>query len=230
MRFKSAVYSEVRGSVAGLTYQGGKGGLVVRARHRPSDPRRPEQSRIRAALASLRARWRETLTEAQRAAWRNYAAAVLEAPETGPGRRPTGEQLYVRFNLYRLQARLFGGEHDSAPSVYTQASARVEALTVIDLFNRWVVAFDNTDEWAHEVGGALLCYGSRPQNQSVVRNRWGYQLVGVVEGDPIGVPTSPKLFVTQHDYRQYQTVFGRVVVLRADGRAGVAWERRQLVQ
>lgn len=184
---------------------------------------------MRSALVSLRSRWREVLTDGQRDGWASYAAATPVDPETGPSRVTTGEMMYVRGNAVRLQAAVPGGPVDEPPSVYGLPWAEVVAVSVVAALASWAVVYRTTGAWVTETGAALVVYGSRPQNSSVNRNRWGHELVGSVLGDPGSPPSGFDFFPWKMKYVGGQRVFGRVVLLRADGRVGEVFQRPDFV-
>lgn len=72
--------TEQSGSLGGLVGSNARGGVkYYRARVRPSNPRTGAQTNVRATLSGIAAAWRNTLTNAQRAAW----SAIAGAGESG---------------------------------------------------------------------------------------------------------------------------------------------------
>jgi hypothetical protein len=99
-KFVSQVYSEIRGSVNGVTYARNRFGLYVRSKASPVQPRTPAQSERRAQLTVLSQRWR-TLSEGIRAEWRALADELTRSDTLGLTYRLTGLQAYLQFNLWR---------------------------------------------------------------------------------------------------------------------------------
>jgi hypothetical protein len=99
-KFVSQVYSEIRGSVNGVTYARNRFGLYARAKASPVQPRTPAQTERRAQLTVLSQRWR-TLTEGIRAEWRAFADELTRSDSLGLTYRLTGLQAYLQFNLWR---------------------------------------------------------------------------------------------------------------------------------
>jgi hypothetical protein len=99
-KFVSQVYSEIRGSVNGVTYARNRYGLYARSKASPVQPRTPAQTARRAQLTVLSQRWR-TLDEAIRAEWRNFADEIRRSDTLGQQYRLSGLQAYLQFNLWR---------------------------------------------------------------------------------------------------------------------------------
>jgi hypothetical protein len=99
-KFVSQVYSEIRGSVNGVTYARNRFGLYARAKASPVQPRTPAQTARRAQLTVLSQRWR-TLSEGIRAEWRALADELSRSDSLGLTYRLTGLQAYLQFNLWR---------------------------------------------------------------------------------------------------------------------------------
>jgi hypothetical protein len=104
-KFVSQVYSEIRGSVNGVTYARNRFGLYARAKASPVQPRTPAQSERRAQLTVLSQRWR-TLEESLRAEWRALADELTRSDSLGLTYRLTGLQAYLQFNLWRALLEL----------------------------------------------------------------------------------------------------------------------------
>jgi hypothetical protein len=99
-KFVSQVYSEIRGSVNGVTYARNRFGLYARAKASPVQPRTPAQTERRAQLTVLSQRWR-TLEESNRAEWRALADELTRSDSLGLTYRLTGLQAYLQINLWR---------------------------------------------------------------------------------------------------------------------------------
>jgi len=99
-KFVSQVYSEIRGSVNGVTYSRNRYGLYARSKASPVQPRTPAQAERRAQLTVLSQRWR-TLPESNRAEWRALADELTRSDSLGLTYRLSGLQAYLQFNLWR---------------------------------------------------------------------------------------------------------------------------------
>jgi len=104
-KFVSQVYSEIRGSVNGVTYARNRYGLYARSKASPVQPRTPAQSERRAQLTVLSQRWR-TLSETNRAEWRALADELIRSDALGLTYRLSGLQAYLQFNLWRALLQL----------------------------------------------------------------------------------------------------------------------------
>jgi hypothetical protein len=104
-KFVSQVYSEIRGSVNGVTYARNRYGLYARSKASPVQPRTPAQAERRAQLTVLSQRWR-TLSETNRAEWRALADELIRSDALGLTYRLSGLQAYLQFNLWRALLQL----------------------------------------------------------------------------------------------------------------------------
>ena len=85
MKFKGTLIGEASGSIASLTFSHNRGGQYVRQRTIPTNPNTVFQQAIRSLVSELTSRWQNTLTEAQRAAWDQYAVQVPLLDPLGAG-------------------------------------------------------------------------------------------------------------------------------------------------
>jgi len=92
--------SEARGSVGSLTYNTWRGISIVKARAGPTTQYSDDQVALRALTALATASW-QSITDAQRDAWRQYASEHLDSDWTGNPKRLTGYNWYVRINVRR---------------------------------------------------------------------------------------------------------------------------------
>lgn len=80
MRIRSALFTTMTGKLGGSVGSTSRGGLqTLRKLVRPHNPRSEEQTLLRSGITAITARWRATLTDAQRAAW----AALAGPAESG---------------------------------------------------------------------------------------------------------------------------------------------------
>jgi hypothetical protein len=127
-KFVSQVYSEIRGSVNGVTYARNRFGQYARAKASPVQPRTPAQTQRRAQLTVLSQRWRN-LPESNRAEWRAFADELIRSDTLGQTYRLTGLQAYLQFNLWRALLGLAPQDNPpaqlDAPSPITISSVNV---------------------------------------------------------------------------------------------------------
>jgi hypothetical protein len=125
--------------------------------------------------------------------------------------------MYIRSNVTRLQAGL--PRVDAGPTVPTLAAMTTPVISNASVAtNSWDVAFDNTDAWANEDDGALICFGSRSKSVGTNFFKGPYRFTQVVAGDAVTPPTSPATITNPFVLILGQRVFVRIVAVRADGR------------
>jgi hypothetical protein len=197
-KFVSQVYSEIRGSVNGVTYARNRFGAYARAKASPVQPRTAAQSERRAQLTVLSQRWR-TLDESLRAEWRALADELTRSDTLGLTYRLTGLQAYLQFNLWR--ALLGIAAQDNPPP-------QLDAPSPISIS---AVNFDARDELLQVTftpspyAGALAIWATAPFSRGinfVAPSR--YRLVAIRRPTTFGGNlTSP-----QNIGAEYQTKFG----------------------
>jgi len=92
--------SEARGSVGSLTYNTWRGISIVKARTGPLKQYEAAQVDVRTKAAAATASW-QSLTDAQRAPWYDYANAHTDIDWTGNPARLTAYNWYIRINVRR---------------------------------------------------------------------------------------------------------------------------------
>jgi hypothetical protein len=216
MLVKSALVTQMSGSIGGLTATRNRAGMVLRARALPVNPGSAYQAVVRNHLSNLAAYWLSDLTAAQRAAWELYAQNTSMLGKLGDPVQLTGQQHFIRANAARLQASLT--QVDDAPTDFVLAVGTLPGAIGDAGDDQILVAFDNTDEWANEEGGALLVLGSPPQNVTINYYRGPYRYIGKVDGDAVTPPTSPEAFDLPWPIAEGQRCFVHFRFTRADGR------------
>lgn len=216
MKFSSLVYAAVSGSIGGITYAHNQGGMYSRARAIPTNPNTVQQQALRNAVGQLTTAWSQTLDDAQRAAWATFAANVPLLDALGQSRTISALAWYVKANSLRLQSGL--SRIDDGPVVYELATLTLPVVALTASGTTASLTFTNTDDWANEVGGALLVYASRAQSGTINFFNGPYRYAGRVNG-AASPPTSPATitlpFVTGPAGSKQ---FFRIVAVRADGR------------
>lgn len=211
--------ASISGSVAGTTFSRNRGGPYMRTRAIPTNPNTPAQQAVRSFLAQLAVLWTSLLTSTQREAWDTYALNVPLPNSQGEPRNVGGVGMYQRSNVTRLQAGL--ARVDDGPTIPTVASMTLPVVSGASVStNSWSLAFDNTDDWANEDGGALICAGSRSRSIGINYFKGPYRFTQVVLGNATTPPTSPVVITNPFLLILGQKVFAKVVVVRADGRVG----------
>ena len=209
------LFTQLSGSIGGLTGYQGKGGLTLRARAIPTDPCSDRQALVRSVVAFLIARWSETLTQDQRDAWAEYADKVELTGPLGDLRKVSGMNHYIRSNTTRRMA--LHTILDNAPTLFDLSALSPVVLEAAPGTDGMSVVFSNADEWATAVGGHLYVFQSRPQNPTVNYFRGPYVLAHSVAGAATP-PTSPDTWTSPFALAAGQKVFARVCASTADGR------------
>ncbi len=216
MLYKSALVTDLSGSIGGMTASHNKGGRYFRARVVPTDPSTTFQTPLRSFMNSLSNRWVETLTQVQRDAWAVYASAVPLVNPFGDPKFVSGINMFVRSNIPRLQQVL--PQVDDAPTIFDLGDFTHNANGVDATADEIDVNFTPADAWVGEDDAAMLVYVSRPQNASVNFFKGPYRLAGAVLGDATTPPTSPEAIALPFPVVAGQRVYYREEVTRADGR------------
>lgn len=120
MKFKSQVFTQASGSIGGQTFSHNRGGMYTRARAIPTNPNSPRQALARAALTASVMQW-NSLTDAQRAGWDNYAQNTPVTNVLGDQIILSGQQQFVRSNSYRIRAGL--AVVSAAPVIFNTGEA-----------------------------------------------------------------------------------------------------------
>lgn len=216
MKFKSALMTQVSGSIGGMTGSHNKGGMYFRGRSIPTNPQTAFQTAVRNALTSLVNAWSGTLTQAQRDAWDVYAINTPTTNALGDTVTRSGQQEYIGANIPRLQAGM--SPVDDAPTVFNRGEF-TDPTIAIDTANDEVdVSFDNTDAWANEDDASMVVFASRPQNAGVNFFKGPYRFAGSIDGNATTAPTSPAAIALPFAVTAGQKVFVQVRVTRSDGR------------
>jgi hypothetical protein len=188
-KFVSQVYSEIRGSVNGVTYARNRYGLYARSKASPVQPRTPAQSERRAQLTVLSQRWR-TLPESNRAEWRALADELTRSDALGLTYRLSGLQAYLQMNLWRALLGLAPQDNPpaqlDAPSPITISRVNVDPTDAL-----LEVAFTPTP-----YAGAIAIWATAPFSRGinfVAPSR--YRIVSIIRPTAFGGNiTSPQGF------------------------------------
>ncbi len=216
MLFKSQVFTQVSGSVGGLTFARNRGGLYTRARAIPTNPNTASQVAARTALSTLVDAWTTILTLAQRDAWETYAKNTPVVNVFGDPKLLTGQQMYIRSNQPRVrngEARVDDGPTTFDLGTFTTHSIAISAASPSDID----VGFTNTDSWAVAVGGFLFVGISRQQNPSINFFNSPFRALGSVDGAVIA-PTSPETLISDFTYAEGNKAFATARASQPDGR------------
>lgn len=93
------IHGEMKGSIAGNTWQAGRFGQVVRQKRTPVNPATEAQGTVRVDLAQANAGWK-AITQANRENWSEFAQNTPWRNAFGDETLLTGRQMYVRTNTF----------------------------------------------------------------------------------------------------------------------------------
>lgn len=217
MLFKSPIFAQASGSIAGTVFSRNAGGMYVRSRSNPTNPNTVNQQAVRDAMRTLVLNWTQALSETSRNNWNTYAFNTPTLNKLGEATHKTGQQMYIRGNIARLQAGL--DATSSAPSVFdTGIFNAITSVTADQSTGNIVVAYNDNDPWCNEDGAALLIYQSRPQNATRTFGKGPFQLATAILGDNTTPPTSPATFASLFPMVEDQKIFLQLRVTYVDGR------------
>ena len=207
------------GSLGSIVFSHNRFGSYMRARVVPTNPGSAAQVLARNRMSDLTNRWLNTLTAAQRDAWTTYAANVPVTNRIGEQIYLTGLNWYVACNSFRDSEPTLS-RVDDGPTIFNLSAFTVLAPpTASEATQQVSVTFPNTDDWADD-DGAMLMFGTRPQNPSVNYNNLSYRYGASVLGDTAIPPTSPATLAYPFTFVAGQRIFVRFNVSQADGRIG----------
>jgi hypothetical protein len=205
------------GKQGGVVFSRNRTGPYVRNRAIPVNPNTPRQAALRASLAFLQNRFRNTLTTAQRSAWETYALNTPLLGRMGNMIVVTGANMYARVNVVLVQAGL--SPADDAPTIFdTGVPEQSLVVTGSEATQKLSVAFDDTADWCDEDGSCQSLFMGLPQNPT--RNYFGgpWRFADSIDGDSVTPPTSPVEIDAPFGFAEAQKVWIYSVIARADGR------------
>lgn len=210
--------TDARGSIGGQTHSRNRYGAYVRARTTPVNPRSARQSMARAITALVSTLWRSAVSEAQRDAWRVFAANVPASNKLGESINLAGFNQFYKSNVAAKNAGLV--EILPAPVLFTLPGEDPDYTCDIDATTgKLTIAFDEDRSWCSEDNAAMIVQVGLPQDPSIGFFNGPWRHAGIVPGDN-GVPvTTPNTDIdVPFQVAADQKVWTRAKILRADGR------------
>ncbi len=228
MKITSTIIASGSGSLGGLTASRNKGGLYLRARAIPTNPNTTQQQNVRQAMATLADAWTNLLTQVQRDGWDVYAANTPVIDTLGASMLLTGQQMYLRSNIPRIQSGY--ARVDASPTIFDFGSFSTPGMAGPTASNdSFDLSFTNTDLWANETGSYMTVFVGRPTNPSVRYFKGPYRLAAGIIGDDTTAPTSPSTIVSPFTLTAGQRLNIKVNVTRVDGRYSGAFRTNKIV-
>jgi hypothetical protein len=179
MKYVSALLTAASGKVRGLVASHNKGGTYFRGKTIPVNPNSAGQVLARSRVSTLQARFRLTLTAAQKAAWAVYAANVNVIDRLGNSVLLTAQNWYVKANSIRMQGSF--PVADAAPTTFSLSTLSPLAATVTASTTNLLMSWVNVDDWqgATTTAGVNI-YASRPQNATINYFTGPYAFAGTI--------------------------------------------------
>lgn len=197
MLVKSALVTQMSGSIGGMTGSHNKGGMYLRARSIPTDPQTSRQTNVRDMMTMYSQMWSQVLSAPQRAGWDTFAGNVPIINPLGDSILLSGQQHYLRANVGRSAASTQLAPTvpltsiNTAPTIMELPMLAPPTVPVFDEGAAIQIGFDDTNGFVDEPTAAILIYMGRPRNPGREYFKGPYRLVGMIQGDAVTAPTSP---------------------------------------
>jgi hypothetical protein len=166
----SPVWSIIRGSIAGTTYSTSPSGMIIaRQRTMPVNPNSGYQQLIKAAMIFAAGEWGNTLLQADRDAWDNWASA--NGPLTGRQRFLAGQifQQYMEQNAFNgwvsAATNLFAPDFQGTPAMYITPGTFAQPAST-------GVQFDLYNSSPHLVNICVELSPPQPQTVNFYKGPW----------------------------------------------------------
>lgn len=214
MKFTGTIGSGFSGSLGGIVASHNSFATYFRTRAIPVNTQTAQQQAVRSVFATLASRWTDTLTQVQRDGWATYALNT-------PGNK-SALNWYIACNSVRRQTAPVGGGPlayvDNAPTNFSLANLTPPSIAATSGSpGEASVVFANTDQWANEVGGALLIQIARQYSPSINFFVGPFQLAHMLLGAVIP-PTSPLAVDSMFAAAAGNKMTARFIACLADGR------------
>jgi len=209
MLYKSTIFSEASGKLAGSVFSHNRSGQYIRAKGALVNPNTARQVAVRGLMTAAGVGWR-ALSDTQRAEWQTYGDNVPVLSPLGVSTLLTGRQWYLGSRTGRVNAGL--AVVDDAPVTFQRGNSGVSGFTA-NADPAIAITYGTGQGWQSS-GGGLSVQVSQPQNGTVNYFKGPFEkLATVAFGDvspgdiTVGLPT---LAIGQ-------ALFIRVVALSSNG-------------
>jgi hypothetical protein len=217
MKFLSPVYSQVTGSIGGITYSHNRYGYYSRTRVVPVNPSSSRQQAVRGNFLALANDWLNALTAAQRAAWNLYASNVTVKDKMGQDINWTGYNHFLRTNLVAVPGNV--SQVNDGPTIFSLAEGDVTfAATISEATQLISVTFDTNLDWVGEDDALMQVSMSKPVSPGRAFITPQMRVSDFILGDSGTPPTSPQTMTAPWYVTETQQVIVEGRILRADGR------------
>lgn len=218
MKFKSALVTQVSGSIGGATYARNSSGMYIRARSMPVQPNTAAQQIVKAAISDASGRWKGSDT-AFVDNWNNYAAAVDWKNTLGDTIKLTGRAHYLRGAVAMLRAGI-ALPADYPTELYLPNNYVITVAGAIAT-QKVQITFTNTADWANETGAYMLVYQSMPKPPGRNFYNGPFLYCNKIAGNGSTPPTSPQSLDSVYELSPDNVVFVKTRIVRKDGRLSV---------
>lgn len=229
MKFRSQVFTAVSGSIGGITYSHNRGGMYTRGRATPVNPSTTAQQRIRMYVSTVVGYWTNTLTDAERTSWNDYAANVPLPDQFGEPRNVTGQQMWTRSGVPWLLAGKDLADIATAPVVFDLGDPGVIGGTNAASAGggTFITSIGGSPAWAADDDAGILLQLSEPHNPTKNYYKAPFRFTDFVPGDS-GTPiTAAQADGSNADpaitWQEGQKMVMRARVLQSDGRLSQAF-------
>lgn len=187
MLYNSAMMTDARGSIGGITASRNRGGNYFRKRIKPTNAPSTARSRAKGDLSAAAQGW-AGLTDAQRAAWNEGAMNITVPNKIGVQIHLSGINWFVKINSLRAQNSL--SQISTPPVPFVSTDLTPPTSLVLDVSAK-TLAFNlpGGDTYAGEAGGRLNVYMSTGQSAGVNSPVSNYTLIGTVSGNVTPITT-----------------------------------------
>lgn len=181
------------GSAGAIVASHNQHGPYYRARTPPTGPLTFRKVLARTAFKHAVDLWL-LLTQAQRDAWQAYAIAIATTHPSAPARLLTGRDQFIRSQSIRYRIFKVGPPWEGSDAPPTTAPPLLHVTSVLSLTAsaKLRVYFDNTDEWATTLRGALILYASPPLTDTIRFHVSPMRMAAPIWGSPFPPPSSPQ--------------------------------------
>ena len=214
---------QISGSIAGNTFARNRSGNYMRARTKPVNPNTARQVDARACIIKLSEEWHDTLSAANRAAWKVYADSVAMTNKLGETIHLSGFNHFVRSNSPRQYCGDIG-QVNQGPAILTLADIDNTLTPAPQNDQTTDFTYDDTAEWCDEDGAQMMIFMGMPQMAS--RNFFGgpWRYMVRIVGSSLAPPASPlEGLAAPWSVQATQAAWYYARISRADGRLSSKW-------
>ena len=214
----SAIVSDARGAVGGVVFGRGGGGAIARTNVKPVNPRSARQNSCRAVMAQLTQYWSAKLIEAERIAWRAYAAGTSWTNKVGTSASISGLAAFVRLNTLLIQAGL--AIEKDAPTMTGHAGQPTFTFTANPSTGTCLVANPSLPFDKDVTDSRLLLFIHTPTNAGRLRPSGTKRYLQLIAGSSVSPPSFPVAANSPFPYLAGQNVTLTGIFIDPYGRIG----------